>query len=338
MTVQRPLLSFCIPTYNRARELAELLTALIEAAAPFGLPIYVSDNASDYDFPGMITGYQAQYPHLHTRRNDRNLGMGANFIKAVDMADSEYVWLFSDDDRLAEGALDKVLALCAHGRYDLVIPDREYRREDLSYDYGKTVSGLDTPQIIEDPEELLIEACVKHFTFIGCLIFRLSAWRSVECARYVDYLYFPHLSVIAEMARTHPQTILLPDALVFVRGGTYSWERRATMVWYFYLQQCLELVPGYTNAVKRRALWRVWPELSLYPMWLVARHGTRIRNLKEFFSRETLAVYGRMGAWGMLLVNSAAILGTLFIPASLLDWAREALRKQRMRAAPKQVP
>lgn len=335
MTAQRPLLSICIPTYNRPRELAELLADIIAVVAPFRLPIYVSDNASDYDCLGLIDRLQATYPYLYARRNERNLGMGANFLKAVDMADSEYVWLFSDDDRLADGALDKILALCGQDSYDIIIPDREYRKEDLSYDYGKTVSQLAADRLIANPDELLVDACVKHFTFIGCLVFRLSAWRSVDGTRYIDYLYFPHLSIVAEMTRNHSRALLLSDALVLVRGGTYSWERRAVMVWHFYLHQCLERVPGYTNAVKRQALWRVWPDLSLYSMWLVAKHGTRLTNLKHFFSRETLFVYARMGAWGMLIMNATAILATLLIPAGMLDTARDTLRRRRTRAAPK---
>ena len=263
--------------------------------------------------------------------------MGANFLKVVAMADAKYVWLFSDDDRLADGALERVLPLCASGEFDLIIPDREYRKDDLAYDYGKRAGKLNADTVYDNPDALLIEACVKHYTFIGCLVFRLSTWRSVDGARYLPYPYFTHLSVVAEMMLPRGRALLLSEALVHVRGGRFSWEKNAAMVWYIHLQQCVSRVPGYSNSVKRRALWRVWREMSVYPLWLVVRHGRRRASLSEFSTVTTLAVYRRLGAWGMFIVNFLALASTLLVPARLLDMARDRYRvKQIAQAAVKE--
>jgi len=42
-------------------------------------------------------------------RNSENLGFDLNLISAVEKADGEYVWLFSDDDWLADGALEGII-------------------------------------------------------------------------------------------------------------------------------------------------------------------------------------------------------------------------------------
>lgn len=328
-----PALAFCVPTYNRPLQLRACLDHLIERASPHEIPIYVSDNASDYDFDALIAEFKAIYSNLYARRNPTNLGMGANFLKVVAMADAEYVWLFSDDDRLADGALERMLPLCTAGEYDLIIPDREYRKADLSYDYGKRAGNLLADRVYGDPQALLVEACVKHYTFIGCLVFRLAAWRRVDGDKYLPYLYFPHLSIVAEMMLSAGRALLLADTLILVRGAGFSWERRAVMVWYFYLQQCLSVVPGYPNAVKRRALWRVWREMSIYPLWLAARHGRRLSSLGEFMGRETLAVYARLGAWGMLAANTLALAAIVLLPARLFDLARNVYRRRRIARA-----
>ncbi|WP_422555544.1 glycosyltransferase, partial [Sulfuricurvum sp.] len=39
-------LAICIPTYNRAKVLEELLFDLIPQVAPLDIPIYISDNNS----------------------------------------------------------------------------------------------------------------------------------------------------------------------------------------------------------------------------------------------------------------------------------------------------
>jgi glycosyltransferase involved in cell wall biosynthesis len=302
----------------------------VEKCKPYRIPIYVSDNASPYDFPALIEEFRSLYPEIHVRRNSTNVGMGANFLNVVAMADAKYVWLFSDDDRLADGALERVLPLCTAGEYDLIVPDREYRKDDLSYDYGKRAGNLNADRVYDDPAALLIDACVKHYTFIGCLVFRLSAWRKVDGARYLPYPYFTHLSVVAEMMLPRGRALLLSEALVHVRGGRFSWEKNAAMVWYIHLQECVSHVPGYTNSAKRRALWKVWREMSIYPLWLVVRHGRRTASLREFCAVKTLAVYGRLGALGMFTVNCLALASTFLVPARLLDVARDRYRVRQI--------
>lgn len=325
---------FCIPTYNRQHELAACLDHLIFLAAPHGIPIYISDNASNYDFDALIGAYRNRYPHIHARRNARNEGMGANFLHVVAMAETRYVWLFSDDDKLTPDALEKILPLCASGEYDLIVPNREYRKADLSFDYGKCASDSADDQVIADADTLLVEACVKHFTYIGCLVFKTEAWRAVEGSKYLPYQYFPHVCIVAEMMKKRApagsKAILLAAPLIYVRGGGFSWEKRAVMVWYYYLQQCLSLLPGYPLAVIRRALWRVWKEMSIYPHWLVARHGTRLSNLNQLLQPKTLRIYWRLHAPGMLLANLACAIALVFIPARALDGVRALYRKRRM--------
>ncbi|CAG0970587.1 partial heptose III glucuronosyltransferase, partial [Anaerolineae bacterium] len=105
-----PLLSICIPTYNRSRFLREALDSII-ASASSCLPeveVVVSDNASPDDTPAVMAEYQARYTWIRYYRNETNIGE-ANFYHVAQLAKGEYVWIFGDDDKLLPPAIPAVI-------------------------------------------------------------------------------------------------------------------------------------------------------------------------------------------------------------------------------------
>lgn len=263
------LLSIAIPTFNREDDLRELLTQLIRECAPYRVPIYVSDNASPYDFDALIACMRSRYPYIYAHRNPRNLGLGANVLAAAAMPDTEYIWLFSDDDRLALGAVKFVLQSLA-SRADLIMPERELRTAELKFDKGKTYLRAGEQVAYIDAAALLKRAAVSHFTFLGCLVFRRSRWRLIQ-SRYADDPYFPQVSILAEMMAQGGTALFLPERLVYVRGGSgASWSADALRCWWYYLPRAIWRVPGYSRRTKLRALSRAW-NVQLYALWLTLR-------------------------------------------------------------------
>ncbi len=125
----RPLLSICIPTFNRSRFLAELLEALLPQliASPShgaGVELLISDNASADDTPAIVTALQARGLPARYVRNGTNLGADANFLQCLSLAEGKYVWVLGDDDLIMPGALGALLSLLSQGEatgdFDLV--------------------------------------------------------------------------------------------------------------------------------------------------------------------------------------------------------------------------
>ncbi len=109
-----PLLSFCLPTYNRAALLKQALSALLPQIGPEDaaeVEVLVVDNASPDGTPEVIRQAGLQSPHVLLRavRNSENIGPDRNFLKAIDLARGEFVFLISDDDLLLPGAVVKLL-------------------------------------------------------------------------------------------------------------------------------------------------------------------------------------------------------------------------------------
>lgn len=115
----QPLLSLCIPTYNRAALLEPMLRSLCRQAAAFGaeVEIVVSDNASDDGTADVVQTASAVAP-IRYFRNDENVG-SRNFLLAVERASGEYAWVIGDDDLVLDGGLQVVTeALLAHREID----------------------------------------------------------------------------------------------------------------------------------------------------------------------------------------------------------------------------
>lgn len=105
-------LSICIPTYNRAKHLANCLHSISQIKNSSGLEteICISDNCSS-DNTQEIVSDAPKTLKIKYHRNLRNLGIPANFLNVVDMASGEFVWLIGDDDLLTQHSFDKLYQL-----------------------------------------------------------------------------------------------------------------------------------------------------------------------------------------------------------------------------------
>jgi len=72
-----PLLSICIPTYNRSGYLKRCIDSIIRSAKDLSeeeIEIVISDNASTDDTPNVVQYYLNQYKWIKYERNEENIG------------------------------------------------------------------------------------------------------------------------------------------------------------------------------------------------------------------------------------------------------------------------
>lgn len=106
-----PLLSICIPTRNRPKELGETLRVLLNQLPPAGgasVEVIVSDNTDDEAL--LVPQETVRAPALRYIRNQGNLGYARNINNLIRAATGRYVWLVSDDDFVQESAVAEIVA------------------------------------------------------------------------------------------------------------------------------------------------------------------------------------------------------------------------------------
>lgn len=196
-----PLLSICIPTYNRAPYLRSLLESirhqLGDGVPPGTVEVYVRNNASTDDTAAVLAEQAALLPGLRHSTLAANEGFDRNCFAVVREARGTFCWLMGDDDDLTAGGLQAVLAdLAAPDAGDLLLYDRidcdggmapRLRRQWSTAADGMRVRGT-------SPAELsaYLRSCRNLgalFSFISSLVVRRECWRLPELPDPFDYGY-----------------------------------------------------------------------------------------------------------------------------------------------------
>src|SRR3989344_5983711 len=106
---EKPLLSICIPTYNRAEKLQQCLhhiaIQLNDEGLNTAIEVVVSDNASQDNTAQIVKKFQESFGNIRYFRNEKNLGIDKNIINSVVKANGKYCWHIGDDDFIQNGAL-----------------------------------------------------------------------------------------------------------------------------------------------------------------------------------------------------------------------------------------
>lgn len=169
MTVQPPLLTIAIPTYNRADYLAMSLQQLAMAMDDITtsqLEILISDNCSTDHTEETVQRFIREGMDIRYVRNEVNIGSDANIAQSFNLARGDYVQIMGDDDLYLEGKLAEVLTLLANGEYGMICLRSYGYENDFVKEYpgkcGKVHFFEDLPSYLNAVGPLItfISACI----------------------------------------------------------------------------------------------------------------------------------------------------------------------------------
>lgn len=112
-----PLLSICIPTFNRAPHFDHCLQSIYSQIGNNELiEVIVSDNASTDETAEVANRYASRYSNMRVVRNDENIGADPNIFQVMNLAQGKFIKLQGDDDFYVDGTLLPLLhVLHSHG-------------------------------------------------------------------------------------------------------------------------------------------------------------------------------------------------------------------------------
>lgn len=217
-----PLLSICIPTFNRATFLKEGLDSLQNSWVS-DVEIVISDNASSDGTIAMLEDYAHQLP-LRWRRNKTNLGFDRNLVAVVSMARGRYCWLLGSDDCITLGTLAKVMDQLR--KHDPDILHFGYVQADITM---RPLSRAAPPASaipvvmtsIEVPKYLgALPNVSLLFAFISSFIFRRERW-TAQTDHLPDWIdsHYVHAYMVHAMLAAGATVLSSDDCFVIARGG-----------------------------------------------------------------------------------------------------------------------
>lgn len=156
------LLEILLITYNRNDYLDRTLTSIKDS--PFAqCKITILDNCSTDNSYKTACKYGQYFSNYRVVRNNKNIGGDNNFLKAVEMATFQYVWILCDDDTYDFSYSDVVIAEIVSCKYDLI-----YVASRSKYQLSTDIIGATTVKKLFDSGAQYYRAV----TFIPSIIFR----------------------------------------------------------------------------------------------------------------------------------------------------------------------
>jgi glycosyltransferase involved in cell wall biosynthesis len=109
-TVPPPILSICVPTFNRAEMLDGLLAQLSELSdnLKYSIQVCVSNNASTDSTQSILEKWNSKL-NLTFHTQSSNIGASANCIEVTKLAKGNWVLIIGDDDRFILSEINKLL-------------------------------------------------------------------------------------------------------------------------------------------------------------------------------------------------------------------------------------
>lgn len=219
-----PILSICIPTYNRAHYLKDCLESLrVQLAENSSLAheveVVIADNASTDSTGEVVNEYAPHFEHFSYIKNPENVGFDRNVDISVRGAHGAYCWYLGDDDAIIQGALSHIVETARESTYAVIsVTDRPIIERPITYSpesYTTTdhIDGL-------SPSENYLAGYLP--SALSMLIFRRDGWLAVADIEEFTTGWF-YFETILKIAASENARVLHIKKPMILTGQDMRW-------------------------------------------------------------------------------------------------------------------
>lgn len=222
-------ISLCIPTYNRAPELRQMLDSVArQADHGLAVEVVISDNASDDDTAAVVDAFAQAGMTIVYKRLPENLGFDRNLLHVVTLASSDYCWLFGSDDVLENGAFARIEQVFARHPAPTGVsvgsngysPDLVHRidlTDHISTDFARET-------VLQGRDAIVGGVGPWGLGYISSIIVRRQAWNDAVASSPVERYYngYIQIYVLARALDAQSTWVCVPDRLIGWRSGNDS--------------------------------------------------------------------------------------------------------------------
>lgn len=195
------LLTLCIPTYNRAQYLNELLNS-IESQLTKLVEIVICDNHSTDNTVEIISAAIDRGMPIRFIRHEANLGPDRNFISCISNSITKYCWFIGSDDVLERDAIENVIVtILKFQPTALIVNKRGYSSDLKTPRITYNPMGSSKSRIItSNSPRHIVEALAANFGYIGLICVERNAWNSVIAEKYIGTAYV-HVYILQKLLK-----------------------------------------------------------------------------------------------------------------------------------------
>lgn len=177
-----PLLTICIPTYNREESLKQCVKSILYQKPPPNVEILICDNASPDGTEKMVSNLLENNPNIRYIRNEMNLGLDANVLKCLRNGRGKFLQLLSDDDFLDEGAISYLVDFLKRNQYlsTVILNWDHFKFVNSEIKYYWNWYSIGEPIFFENKNKFLSYILSEGLTFISNKVYNSSIFRKID--------------------------------------------------------------------------------------------------------------------------------------------------------------
>lgn len=165
---KKPILSVCIPTYNRPEDLKQLLESFLDAPLE-QIEFVVADNGTRSQTEPVLSEFKEKGFNIIPIFQEENIGVPKNLLSALRAGTGEYLWLMGDDDIVVSENIPEMLSSLKAASPDVFIVNFSTWNHDFSVQIQKKAFSLSQNYL---PGKLTRETGIMVLTFIGSLVLK----------------------------------------------------------------------------------------------------------------------------------------------------------------------
>lgn len=278
-------LTICVPIYNCGEFISQMLDSVCGqfSSAHDSIEVLVLDGASNDNTPVIVSDYAARFTQVRYVRLPERGGIDADLAECVRLARGKYCWLFSGDDVMRDGALQKALGWLRQ-EHDVYLNQHSFCDLHMNILGEYPVFSDNSIRIAElsDPEQRVayLRAGLNTqalFSFISGIIVRRDKWLSVDDPREFMGSCYGHAARLLTVAQRQLSVCYVGDLWVDKRGDNDSFLSRGFVyrlgITVYGYQRIANHFFGTASPEAAQIRRMVGNELPL-PVWLSAKSRT----------------------------------------------------------------
>ena len=217
-------LSICIPNFNRVKCLRNCLESIYKAKknSELNFDVCISDNNSTEDVESVINEYNDKLK-IKFNKNLKNLGLGINILKSVELSNAEFAWIIGNDDMLLEKTLNCLEVLFKKNtEIDYYFINSFHLSSEHIFKFSQPFNHINLPEKMEPFSKKKKNLQCNYFDLIrpdysfdfllGMFlnIFRRKKW--VENLDQIDRSLISDTRVMSNIYNTFPHNIIFAKA------------------------------------------------------------------------------------------------------------------------------
>ncbi|NMM61281.1 glycosyltransferase [Clostridium sp. P21] len=203
---RKPLISICIPTFNRAKELEKCLHSIYSQIGDDSLfEVFISNNNSTDNTEEIIYKYKSLYNNITYNKNKTNIGADKNIALTMEKSSGKYMILHGDDDYFKDNTIYQLMNIINTNKQSSLF-------------FINVLSNENQIKLCKGINEFLKEASIGADFISGVIIKREEYEKVNEPFKFIDTC-FNQIYLQYSILLNNPQFVLINSPLFYYEGN-----------------------------------------------------------------------------------------------------------------------